>query len=116
MKLLIITLSLIITILSGAYACDISFATDKPEYAVGETAIVTLTLNQTHKNCTSEGKEPVIKASGCELSAKTKFKQKSPGVWEIKYKIKITSTTAAVSAHVDCSNEGGSGALKFKTK
>jgi hypothetical protein len=89
-------------------ACELSLASDKEAYKTGDTAIVTLTLKLTHTNCALEGRETKIKITGGELKAKTKFKEISPALWQIKYKIVITAKDILIQAIQDCVTNGGS--------
>lgn len=113
-KILVIVFGFVF--ISTVSACEVMMTADKESYAVGDTAVVTLILTQTHKNCVNDAVEPVMRVSGCELTAKTKYKRKAPGVYEIKYKFKITSSGAKVNAKVECDKEGGNGSLQFKVK
>jgi hypothetical protein len=89
-------------------ACELFLSKDKDSYKMGDTAIVTLTLKLTHKNCALEGHETKVNIIGGDLTAKTKFKEISPALWQIKYKIVITGKDAAVQAIQDCTAKGGS--------
>jgi hypothetical protein len=115
MKKYVLTITLAILFWSSyANACELFLSGDKDQYRIGDTAIITLTLKLTHKNCALEGHETKVKVSSGDLVAKTKFKESSPAVWQIKYKIIITGKDASVQAIQDCTAKGGSAnKLKF---
>ncbi len=89
-----------------AYPCDVNLSADKTSYKIGETAIITVKINRTHKNCEYEQTEHKIKQTESEITAKTKMKQTANGVQEIKYKIKITGKNASLNALQNCSKGG----------
>ena len=98
-----------------AIACEISLTPDKETYQVGEVAVVTADILDTHRNCTLKGTDPKLNASGLELTAKTKFKEKSPGQWTIKYKLKVLDAKNQFTVFRDgCQHEGGTKSITLK--
>ena len=95
-------------------ACEISFFPDKEKYSISDTAVLKMAVKWTHKTCIKEGVEPMLKFVDIEMIAKTKFKEKSPGLWEIRYKLKVTGKKAAINAVEDCSKGGGLGSIKLQ--
>jgi hypothetical protein len=112
MYVLIILLFIVFAI--SSYACEITFSPDKPKYKIGDTVILKMIVKWTHKTCIKEAVEPALKLSDMEMTAKTKFKETAPGLWEIKYKMKVIGNKAAVNAYEDCSKGGGTGNIKLQ--
>ncbi len=97
-----------------AIACEISLTSDKEQYQLGDVAVVSAKLIDTHRDCTFKGKEPKVAADGLELTAKTKYKETSPGEWFIKYKFKISAVKNQVTVYRDnCTKGGGTKSLSL---
>ena len=110
-----LSLALLITFSAVAvYACDIFLTTDKEKYKIGDTVVLKMEVKWTHKTCVKEAVEPVLKLSGLELVAKTKFKEKSSGLWEVKFKMKVTEKNASINAYEDCPKGGGIANIKLQ--
>jgi hypothetical protein len=98
-----------------ALACEINLASEKENYQVGDVAIVTADLIDTHRNCTFTGKEPKVTAEGLELIAKTKYKEKAPGEWTLKYKLKVLNAKNQFTVLRDnCTKGGGVKSISLK--
>jgi hypothetical protein len=105
-KIILISAVFIIIGVINTFACNISVDTDKDSYNINDYAIVTVVLNQDHRNCLHEGEEPVIKVKGLELVGKTDFAEISNGVWQIKYKAKIIDDSPVFIAERLCDKDG----------
>jgi hypothetical protein len=102
-------------ITSHALACEISLSAEKESYQVGDVAVVTAEIIDTHRNCTFAGKEPKVNTDGLELTAKTKYKEKTPGAWTIKYKLKVlTSKNQFTVLRDNCPKGGGTNTISLK--
>ena len=112
-KIIVIILLLIFSIIV-AFACDIKISTDKNEYKINDFVIITVTLVHDHRTCLHEGEEPKIKIQGLEMAGKTDFIEIETGVWQIKYKAKITSKDPIFISFREC--EKGGGELKIIIK
>ena len=53
-KIIILSALLMLIGVVNTFACDISINTDKKEYHIDEYAIVTVQLDQDHRNCLHE--------------------------------------------------------------
>jgi hypothetical protein len=112
----IISIFAFIIVTVEASACDILLSSDKDQYKVGDVIVVKMEVKWTHKTCIKEDVEPSLKLVGLELVAKTKFKEISPGIWDVKYKMKVTGKNASINAYEDCSKGGGSANLKIRVQ
>jgi len=98
-----------------AFACEITLSSDKESYQVNDVAVVNAEIVDTHRNCTFRGKEPKVNATGLELTAKTKYKEKSEGTWTIKYKLKVLAPKNQFTVLRDnCPQGGGSNSIVIK--
>jgi hypothetical protein len=105
----------ILTLASNAFACEITLSSDKESYQVNDVAVVNAEIVDTHRNCTFRGKEPKVNATGLELTAKTKYKEKSEGTWTIKYKLKVLAPKNQFTVLRDnCPQGGGSNSIVIK--
>ena len=105
-KMIFISAVLMLIGVINIFACDISINTDKKEYHMDEYAIVTVQLEQDHRNCLHEGEEPLIKVSGLELVGKTEFTEVKNGIWQIKFKVKIVNDSPVFIAERECEKDG----------
>ena len=113
-KIIVISAFVILIGVINTFACDISISTDKEDYHIGDYAIVTVQLDQDHRNCLHEGEEPLIKVSGLELVGKTEFTEIKNGVWQIKFKVKIVNDSPVFIAERECEKDGGLKKISIK--
>lgn len=105
-KMTIISMFLIFISVIKIFSCDISVDTDKKEYHVDDYVIFTVVLTQDHRNCLHEGEEPLVKINGLELIGKTNYTEIKDGVWQIKYKAKITNDSPIFIVQRVCEKGG----------
>ncbi len=106
MKYFILCMFLLVSSALYTYACNITLSTDKKTYSLKETAIITVTVDLTHRNCTRESLEPAFSAIGADITAKTPFKKNAHGLYEIKYKIVIKDKKTSVTVDKFCPKGG----------
>jgi len=116
MKHFIILIMSIISFTAAAAACDITITSDKTIYKKGETAVITVVVNQTHGVCPRSTTKPSFTAVGATVTAQTAFKEIKPAVYEIKFKVVVNELKASVTADKFCPKGGEKISLDLKVQ
>jgi hypothetical protein len=125
-KLSILIASFFLTgllILSGtsiSKACEIEFRileNPKAQYSPGEELIVKVKVKFTHRVCPEGIENTKFNSDGIKITGATKWVETSPGTFERKLKILVTSDasgTAVLKAVRSCEKDGGLGVLQVQ--
>ncbi|MCX7954441.1 MAG: hypothetical protein N3A01_04535 [Bacteroidales bacterium] len=92
---------------------------DKKEYKRGDIVIVKVEIHLTHRNCPYKVEETKFEQQGVEIISATKWKEKKPGCWEKKLKVKITANkdeVARLGVKRICEKGGANEFIDFKLK
>jgi hypothetical protein len=104
------------------FACDpqiVIEGKEKTKYKKNDEVIVKLTITLTHRNCQLNiVKDTKYEQEGIKILSATDWKEIEPGVWERKFKIKITADkgqTAKFTVIRSCSKGGCNKSITFPT-
>ncbi len=118
MKRLGITMVILMLAVLQTMACEFKFnveGTSKDVYAIGDELVVKVTLVLTHRNCDVTLEDTKYDYRGFQVAGATQWKEVSNGVYERKFKLKVTAAEkgkASFSAIRTCRKEGGSGTFQ----
>lgn len=106
----------------SSFACEIEFKVNekyqKEIYAAGDQIVVELKVVLSHRDCNVAIENTKISATGCEITGATKWQETSPGVFERKLKVVVSSGVSdfQLNCRRTCDKDGGFGKIDLKAK